>query len=404
MIKLSKAVPEDVFALLKAIADLGECSLNQVRAYLKAQWPGVRSARTFAEEYGLIHIKEKKISLSSLGKRLLLYQGKKRVDFTLRHWRLQDQPPFRFLQDFLRDNEGEASVRDLVDAVRVKFAPRDKWSSDDRKGFGEALGSWMEHMGLATLKGNVITYTGGVVITPGVFSLLELEFLKERELRDWLLEEFESPRAILNEPRDVLSQVEKEENDKLRAKLFERFVAVSSRRLGFSYRTQKSGSRKDARIPFKDNLGGGDVVILYHHPLQSKTRAFEGGAIACEVKSTEGNVGSGAVGQARNLVTKVEGAFPEYHVVPVVISRSKIGYDPSGRDLAPPEVVHLTHRCLLSMLEFQRRRISAGGNLILPSHVFQLLDDLVKEEEIEPSVDEIQSRLRALVGSVGRAN
>lgn len=238
---------------------------------------------------------------------------------------------------------------------------------------------------------------GGLVKGFDVLSLVEVEFLKERELFDWFVEDFENPKEILKKPLEVLNDIELEDDDDRRGKLFQKFVAISFRRLGFFPRTRNSPHEKRSRLSFKDNLGGGDVALFFHHPISTSSRIYLGGSLACEAKSTESNVGGKAVGQARNLRTKIEERFSEYLVQPVVVSRSCIGYDPSGRNLAPPEVIHLTANGIIRILELQKRRLDRGESLILPTHIFQMLDDLVKSEIIEPKPEELVDYLENVV-------
>lgn len=399
-IRLSKAKPVEVFSFLSAVAALGRCTIEQVRAHLKAQWPPVRASRSFAGQYQLVALQDGYITLSTLGRRLLRYSDGKRVEFVVRHWRLQAIEPFLYLRQYLASATGRVICSDLADAVKVRFLPRDKWGGEDRKGYGKALAAWMEYMNLVRVELDVVTYVGGGVITPSPHSLLEVEFLRERELRDWFIEEFDSPKSIVEECKGLLNNITKETSDEARGALFHRFIAVSARRLGFSPRTRNSLLERDLPVSFSTSFGGGDLVLYFHHPIDSRLKTYQGGALACEAKSTESSIGSKAVGQARNLASKVQEAFPEHLVVPVVVSRSRIGFDRSGQDQAPPEVVHLTDSCVMELLEAQKKQLSGRGRLVLPPLVFQILDSFIQDENLEPQPDDIASKARLLLEQV----
>jgi len=397
MMKLSKAKPESVFEFLKELGALQPCTLEQIRSSLKAQIQVVRSARTFAFEYQLAGVNGEVIHLLPLGARLVRYTGQKRVEFTVRHWRLQDMDPFRYIGERLSSTQTTVSSTDVADLVRAKFSPQERWDATERRAFGDAFVAWLEYMHLAKREGDKVTFVGGEVATPSVLSLLEVEFLKERELRDWFAQRFDSVNAISVEPLSFLGKIPLESEDKVRSELFERFVLSTCERLGFSSRSRNPYFNERSGLTFDDNKGGGDIVLFYHHPLETRLRTFHGAAIACEAKSTEGNVGSKAVGQARNLVTRVQGIFPEYYVVPLVVSRSKVGYDPSGRDQAPPDVVHITDQSFIRVLNVQKRQVSSAGRLLLPSHILQVLDGLVKDEHLEPTPSDLEGRMQGVL-------
>src|SRR5437660_2753572 len=398
--RLSKAGPSEVFAFLESVAALGApCTIEQVRAHLKAQWPPVRGAKTFAEQYELIENRSGLLTLSPLGRRLLRYTGRKRVEFVVRHWRLQDHEPFQDLRIQVASRSSPISTGDLADLVRVKFLPSEKWSADDRKGYGRTLSVWLAFMGFVELKGDHLSYIGGEIVTPSPLALIEMEFLKERELRDFFVESLESPQSIVGTSRQLLDRVALESVDDIRGKLFHQFIATSARHLGFSPRVKNSPFEVGTPVSFASTSGGGDLVLLFHHPVEAREHTFQGGALACEAKSTESNVGSKAIGQARNLAARVEDSFPEYLVMPVVVSRSRIGYDHSALDQATPEVIHLTGESLLTLLDYQRNQFAAKGRLVLPPLIFQLLDGLVRDEMLEPNPKDLADRLTALIGT-----
>lgn len=119
------------------------------------------------------------------------------------------------------------------------------------------------------------------------------------------------------------------------------------------------------------------------------TKIFHGYAIACEGKTTQNVIGSTAVGQVRNLNKKVKELYPKYLVQPLILSQSELGYNDSGRRTAPPEVVHFTAKDVLNLLDIQKKRLEQAWTLITPIHVALLIEELVKQEELEPTKEQI---------------
>lgn len=395
MPKIVHSSPEIVFEFIEAVESIQPCTIEQVRAKLKSPWPPVRSAKSFCQFFGLIESDKGKIWLSSIGSRILKYTNGMRIEFTSNYWRLQEKEPYRYLINQLSKTSRYLRFNEVADLIRIKFDPKTSWTKEKKLRTGEDYSRWLEYLGICKITNNTVGYVGGFVKGFDVLSLVEVEFLKERELFDWFVEDFENPKEILRKPLKILDEIKQEKDSAKRGKLFQKFVAVSFKRLGFFPRTKNSLHEKKSRLSFKDNLGGGDVALFFHHPVSSSTHTYLGGALACEAKSTESNVGGRAVGQARNLRTKIQERFSDYLVQPIVVSRSNIGYDPSGRNLAPPEVIHLTASGIIRILELQKKRLDSGESLILPTHIFQMLDEFVKNEIIEPKPEELANYLRA---------
>jgi len=393
MPKIVHSSPETVFEFIETVESIQPCTIEQVRAKLKSPWPPVRSAKSFCQFFGLIESDKGKIWLSSIGNRILRYTNGKRIEFTRNYWQLQEKEPFRYLISQLPKIAQYIRFNEVADLIRIKFDPKTSWTKEKKLLLGEDYSRWLEYLGICKIKDNTVGYVGGFVKGFDVLSLAEVEFLKERELFDWFVEDFENPKEILKKPREILDDIKQENEDARRGKLFQKFVAISFKRLGFFPRTKNSPHEKKSRLSFKDNLGGGDVALFFHHPVSTSSHTYLGGALACEVKSTESNVGGRAVGQARNLRTKIQERFSDYLVQPMVVSRSNVGYDPSGRNLAPPEVIHLTANGIIRILELQKKRLDRGGSLILPTHIFQMLDEFVKKEIIEPKPEELVNYL-----------
>ena len=389
--------PEIVFEFIEAVESIQPCTIEQVRAKLRSQWPPIRSAKSFCQFFGLIESDKGKIWLSSIGTRILKYTNGKRIEFTKNYWRLQENDPFRYLISQLSKTARCIKFDEVADIIRVKFDPKTSWTKEKKLAIGEDYSKWLQYLGICKIKNNTVSYVGGLVKGFDVLSLAEVEFLKERELFDWFVEDFENPKEILKKPLEILDEIKQEDDDDRRGRLFQKFVAISFKRLGFFPRTKNSPHEKKSRLSFKDNLGGGDVALFFHHPVSTSSHTYLGGSLACEAKSTEGNVGGRAVGQARNLRTKIQERFSDYLVQPIVVSRSNIGYDPSGRNLAPPEVIHLTANGIIRILELQKKRLDRGESLILSTHIFQILDEFVKNEIIEPKPEELVDYLENVV-------
>jgi len=397
MPKTVHSSPQTVFEFIEALESIQPCTIEQVRAKLRSPWPPVRLARSFCQFFGLIESGKGKIWLSSIGTRILKYTNGKRIEFTRNHWRLQEKEPFRYLISQLSKTATYIKFHEVADIIRVKFDPKISWTKEKKLAIGKDYSKWLQYLGICKIKNNAIGYVGGFVKGFDVLSLVEVEFLKERELFDWFVEGFENPKEILKKPLEILDEIKKEDDDDRRGKLFQKFVAISFKRLGFFPRTKNSPHEMKSRLSFKDNLGGGDVALFFHHPVSTSSHTYLGGSLACEAKSTESNVGGRAVGQARNLRTKIKERFSDYLVQSMVVSRSNIGYDPSGRNLAPPEVIHLTANGIIKILDLQKKKLDRGEPLILPTHIFQMLDEFVKNEIIEPKPEELVDYLENLV-------
>jgi len=101
--EIPRALPETVFRFIEAVKMLEPCTIEQVRAEMRAQWPLVRSAKTFSEHFGLVETREKKIVLTDLSCRMLSYTGTKRIDFLISHARISEIEPMKYLVKMLKD-------------------------------------------------------------------------------------------------------------------------------------------------------------------------------------------------------------------------------------------------------------------------------------------------------------
>lgn len=387
--KIPKSNPNAVFRFLEAVKILEPCTIAQIRAEMKAQWPPVSSAKTFSEHFGLIETIKKEIRLSEISRRMLRYTGTKRIDFLISHVRLIDKEPFNYLVRTLKESVESFDDNRIALLIRNKFDSTSRWTKEESENISNCYMDWLELLRLIKKESNEYFWVGGKVSVFDVTALAELNFLQDRTLYDAFVENYHTPKNMLDVPHELLSSISLEKNENKRGKLFEDFIASSFSLLGFSYRRRLGPREKEKKLNYKSNKGGGDVVLLSHFPIHTISKEFVGCALACEAKSTEGQVGSNAVGQARNLKVKVEEIYPEYLIFPVVVSRAKYGYDISGRNIAPPDVVLLTQDIVIEMCKTQKRKLENGNKLILPVHVLSIIDTLIKSEKLEPTIEDI---------------
>lgn len=394
--KIPRAMPETVFAFIEAVQRLEPCTIEQVRAELRAQWPPVRSSKTFAQHFGLIESSESKISLTNVCLRMLRYSGTKRTDFLISHVRMAEIEPLRYLANALKTQDSIEKTR-VAEVIRNKFDPSSRWRKAESEEISECYARWLELLRLTKEDSTGIHWIGGGVSAFDVTALAELDILQDRAHYDFLIENFSTPKNMLDEPHSILSSVASEKDDKRRGELFEGFLVSCFKLLGFNPRSRAGPRERGTSLSYQSTKGGGDVVLLSHFPVNTVTKEFVGCSLACEAKSTEGQVGSKAVGQARNLKTKIEETYPNYLVYPIVISRAKYGYDGSGRDIAPPEVILLNQDIILEVCKLQKERLERGDKLLLPVHIMAAIEEFIRSEKLEPSVDEVRATLNAIL-------
>ena len=386
---LTKTKPELFLSFLEVVSSLQPCTIEQIRKRMKLIWGPVRSARNFAGQYGFISIgeKSKKISLTTDGKRLLRYTGNARTDFLIYNFKLQDREPFLSLQYEL-SVVGKMKVREIGNFLDTKFPHKGTWGTKEKGEYGEAFAEWLILLRIAERDGDTLTYSKGTVKTFQIIVIPEVKRLLDRTLYDFLTENFHTPHNILDEPYLLLNKTNKTTSDKKKGDLFESFIGSVFTRLGFSSRIKGGIREKSTNLTFK-RKGGGDVALFCHFPVPTERRTYHGYAIACEGKATQGVIGSKAVGQARNLSKKIQELYPEYSVHTIIMSQSIFGYDSSGRDQAPPEVLHLNSKTILNLLDIQKRRLQKGLPLIVPVHIMLLLEELIKSQHLNPKSERV---------------
>jgi hypothetical protein len=356
---------------------------------MKEVWGPVYSTRNFALEYKFVSFDEKSktFSLTTDGERLLRFTGNLRKQFLMNNFRLQCYEPFSYLQTEL-SQKNKMSVQDIGELVETKFPQRKKWKPQDKEDFGRAIAEWLAFLEIAELRNDIVTYTKGEVKATGIICFPEMEKLLERTLYDYLIENFNTPHNIIREPYDLLAKTNKAIDDNEKGELFESFICSIFKRFGFSPRLRDGSREQKANLTFQ-RKGGGDVGIFCHFPIQTDKEILHGYAIACEGKAKESVIGSKAVGQARNLCTKIKEFYPKYLVHTIVVSQSIYGYDSSGREQAPPEVLHITSKVLLTLLDLQEKHLENNLHLISPLHIMLLFEELVKRQYLEPKPETV---------------
>jgi len=348
----------------------------------------VRAARLFAETYGFSESKgDQDIVLSELGTRLMHYSGNARTDFLIHNVRLQDQEPFAFLRE-------ELEKSNKLDKTRIASLLHLKFGADAKSAvlYADSYGKWLVELRFARWRGYSFEYAGGKIRSLDIIAIDEANQLLDSTLYDWITENFDPYERMLEEPSSLLREVAVSTDDSIRGDYFERFVASVFHRLGFSTRLRDGVRETKLNLTYQ-RPGGGDLAAFCHFPILAEGIVHAGFAIACEAKSTEGPVGSTAVGQVRNLAEKIKEKYKGYVVHLVVASRSKVGYDTSGREQASPEVIHLTAGVLLRLMDLQLARAREGVKLITPLSIMLTISDLGKCQELQPDSNIFEKRL-----------
>jgi hypothetical protein len=344
----------------------------------------VYSVQNFATQYGFVTFDKKtsEFSLSTEGERLVQYTGNLRNRFLIENTKLQCYEPFASLhRELLHKNL--MTTKEIGDFLEIKFPQKRKWNAEDKTGYAEAISEWLVLLQVARRNEEGIEFLGGEVKTAGIIYYPDMGKLVDRAIYDFLTEQFHTPKNIVDEPYELLEKTNHEKDDNQKGELFESFIGCVFRRFGFSPRLKDGTREKSTNLTLKKS-GGGDVALFCHFPIQSQKEILHGCAVACEGKATGNFVGSKAVGQVRNLSKKIKEVYPQYLIHPLILSQSTCGYDESGRRNAPPEVVHMTAKLILSLLDVQRNRLEEGLSLITPIHVLLLLENLTKREILEP--------------------
>jgi hypothetical protein len=356
---------------------------------MKQVWGPVYSARNFALQYKFVSFDEQKktFSLTTDGERLSRYTGSLRNEFLIHNFKLQYHEPFSSLQKEIAQRK-IMSIQDIGEFLEVKFPQKAKLKSQEREEFGSAIAQWLVLLRIAEIKNDMVTYAKGEVKTTGIIYFPEMVELLDRTLYDSLVENFNTPHNIIREPYELLERTKKASDDNQRGESFESFISSVFKRFGFSPRLRDGARERKANLTFQ-RKGGGDVGLFCHFPIQSETEILQGYAIACEGKASESVIGSKAIGQARNLCIKVKEFYPKYLIHTLIVSQSTSGYDSSGREQAPPEVLHLNSKILLGLLDLQEKRLERDFSLITPVHIMLLFEELIKRQNLEPKEETI---------------
>jgi len=397
MVEITKTTPESFFRFLNVVSSFQPCTLDKIRKGLKEVWGPVYSARNFALEYKFVSFDEKKktFSLSVDGERLLRFSGNMRNEFLIHNLRLQYYEPFSSLQREL-SSRNIMSIREIGDFLNTKFSHKGKWAAKDIEEYGNAIAEWLVFLRVAERDKDAVKYVKGKVRTTDVLIIPEIGKLLDRITYDFLTENFNTPHNMLTEPYNLLEKTNKTTDDNEKGELFETFIGSVFKRFGFSPRLRDGQREQRANLTFQ-RKGGGDIGVFCHFPIQTDKEILYGYAIAIEGKASENVIGSKAIGQARNLCKKIQEFYPKYLVHTIVISQSVCGYDSSGREQAPPEVIHLTSKILLTLLDIQEKQLEKNLNLITPIHIILLLEELIKIQDLDPKPDKVKEIMQRLI-------
>jgi hypothetical protein len=381
---------------MSVVGSFQPCAIEKIRRGMKEVWGPVYSAKNFALEYKFVSLDEKAktFSLTPDGERLARFTGNLKKEFLVNSFKLQFCEPFAYLQTEL-SKKNTMGIQNIGELVEIKFPQGKSWKQQDKEAFGRAIAEWLVFLGIAEIKNDMVTYVRGEVKTEGIICFPEMEKLLERALYDYLIENFNTPHNIIREPYDLLDKTNKATDDNERGDLFESFIYSVFKRFGFSPRLRDGPREQKANLTFQ-RKGGGDVGIFCHFPIQTNKEILHGYAIACEGKAKENVIGSKAVGQARNLCTKIKEFYPKYLVHTMIVSQSICGYDSSGREQAPPEVLHITSKVLLTLLDLQEKCMEKNLPLINPIHFMLLFEELIKQQNLEPKPETVMKIIETI--------
>ena len=398
MVELTKTTPELFNTFIEVVSSFQPCTLEQIRQAMKGIWGPVYSAKNFAVEYGFVEYneKEKRFKLSLQGERLTRLSGNLRNDFLINNIKLPCAEPFLSLTNELQKRK-TMSVQEIADFLGTKYPQKKKWTVADKEAISEAFSLWLETLRIAKIDKKTVLFSKGEVKTSGILFFPEMSTLVERYVYDFLTENFNTPHNISNEPYAILEKTNKATDDNDRGDFFEQFIGSVFKRFGFNPRLRDGPKERKSNLNLQ-RKGGGDAVLFYHFPFQSDHAILHGYAIASEGKAAENAVGSKAVGQARNLAIKIKENYQNYLIHTVVFSQSKFGFDSSGREQAPPEVLHITARTLLCLLELQEKQLEKDLRLITPHIIAKLLEELIKRQKLEPDSVEVVELVKDILG------
>lgn len=397
MVAITKTTPDLFFSFMDILSAIQPCDLKRIRQGLKKAMGPVYSVQKFSKQYGFVKIDKttRLLSLTTEGERLLHYTGNLRNRFLIDNMKMQFCEPFASLKHELSKRK-QMSIRDIGSFLEIKFPQKKKWNTQDKVDYSKAIAKWLVFLEVARQKESKLEYLGGEVRTAGIIYFPDMGKLIDRTLYDYLTEEFNTPRNMLNEPYELLKKTNETTDENEKGEFFESFIGSVFRRFGFSPRLRDGLREKSTNLTFKKS-GGGDVALFCHFPLQNQKEILKGFALACEAKATTNVVGSKAIGQVRNFAKKIRENYAKYLVLPIVVSQAEFGYDGSGRRNAPPEVVHLTAKLILNLLNVQKKRLEKGSSLITPIHIMLLMEKLVKEQNLEPDETTILRTMEDLV-------
>lgn len=394
---MTKTSPVIFFAFLESVKRLQPATLKQICSDLSTVLKppnigAVRSVIAFATSHGFVDSSHGSFRLEPLGDRLLRFSGNARIDFLVMNAKLVEKEPFNFLRHELKD-QGTVSWERFRKLFQTKYSVA---SGSDQTTYAKTYAAWLEALRVAKADEKGLTYMAGRVQGLEILAVGEAEDLLDKTLYDYLTESFQTYHNLLDEPNRLLQAASVERNEDVKGEAFEKFVAATFSRMGFSSRTRDGSREQKLNLTFQ-RKGGGDVGLFCHFPTIAAGETKSGCAIACEAKATGGAIGSRAVAQARNLTVKIKEAYPNYALHTIVVSGKDALYDASGREQAPPEVLHLTDEMLLDILGMQVRLANKRQKLVNPLTIMTGLDDLVTAEKLEPTREEFTKMIESKI-------
>jgi hypothetical protein len=385
---IHKASPQFVNRLLDVLSTLDECNWDQVMSLAHLRGGHAIAAKSFLQEYGLVESTDERLRLSELGKRLVQYTGNLRVDFLIYHVRLQDLEPFSYLTRILA-SERTMTTDQIGASLGTLATSGGKWTRKERSDVGRIYADWLQILRIADVEGNTVKYSRGRVATFDLMPTKETSTMADRSIYDFLVQHCEDPSILDKDVLDGLTSLDGIEDDNTRGERFEELVGIMFLRLGFTVRTKDGVRERRSNLNYM-RPGGGDLGLFHHFPVMASGMWHPGYAIACEAKCSRFPVGSTAVSQVRNLAEKILDQFELYLVQKVVVSRSSSGYDKSGREQAPPDVVHLSTDVLIWLLGRQAELYRKDSPLLTPYTILTLLDTLKQSQTLDPHVEDIE--------------
>ena len=174
-----------------------------------------------------------------------------------------------------------------------------------------------------------------------------------------------------------------------------RFLSRVFQVLGF-YVQMENGPRNQGKLEFGSQ--GDDFLVSFPLVFPTQIDNIGGIAFACELKRKRAD--KKGASQALTFSNVVQEVYPDYHVVPIVISDSERYVDDiAAKYASSSNVTHLPLEFLKIAVDLQLTQYSAGQNLITPLEIIKIIIHLNQNRIIEPRISDLKSQLTDLVKS-----